>query len=227
MKKIIALLLVLVLAFSLVACGSSQSSSSDNDDDKKSEDKNKSEEKDNTNGGNKQLSFARGKIENNVYKNDFIGFEIAMEGSWTISSDADIARLCGVTEDEIKGDGYKTLLEQFGSMLDLSASTSDSKLSVNLTYTYPKNYPFVSTGENATPEEYAGVYKKMFENEGAKMETKTVKLSGDEYLRASFTIENSDYAKVYYFRKVGKYMCILDFTYTNAYTLDTIEGMIK
>ncbi|MBR6681722.1 MAG: hypothetical protein IKL40_01915, partial [Clostridia bacterium] len=116
MKKILALLLVLVLAISLVACGSGQSSGSDNDDDKKSEDKNKNDEKDENSGGDKQLSFARGKIENNVYKNEFVGFEIAMADSWTISSDADIARLCGVTEDEIKGDGYKNLLEQFGSM---------------------------------------------------------------------------------------------------------------
>lgn len=227
MKKIIALLLVLVLAFSLVACGSSQSSGSGNDDDKKSEDKNKNDEKDKNSGGDKQVSFARGKVENNVYKNEFVGIEIAMADSWTISSDADIARLCGVTVEEMQGEGYKNLLEQFGSMIDISASTGDSKLSVNFTYTYPKNYPFVSTGEKATAEEYANVYKNMFESEGAKMETKTVKLSGNEYFRANFTVENSDYAKVYYFRKVGNYMCILDFTYTNAYTLDTIEAMIK
>ena len=105
MKKISLLFTLLLAVCSVTACGDNNDSSEegnsasdsssriikddDDEDDEKSDDKEdeKSDDKDEEKSG----SFTRGKVEDNVYSNEFSGLTFEIPDGWTILSDEEIS----------------------------------------------------------------------------------------------------------------------------------------
>lgn len=144
MKKISALLALMLSLCTLAACsdnndsseeGNSASDSSsrivkddDDEDDEKSDDNEdeKSDDKDEEKSG----SFTRGKVEDNVYSNKFSGLTFEIPDGWTILSDEEVSNAVGAG------------LDAGGSSVD-----SDTLLS---TSTYDCMVSSMTTGESFT-----------------------------------------------------------------------------
>jgi len=108
MKKLIALLLALVLAFSLVACGGTEDI-----------------------GGEKE--FSTGKVSTNKYTNEFAGITVELGSDWTFMTDAQIEEN-NKTALGLVGDDYKKLMENAATFTDMMATNANQTDTVNITF---------------------------------------------------------------------------------------------
>jgi len=158
MKKLIALLLVLVLALSLAACGG-------NDDIRGKTESNKDDAKETTSAAsstdgsgnteskptNKENQFNTGSVKTNKYTNDFAGIQLELDSNWTFLTDAEI-------EEQNKqamglvGDDYKELMKNANSFTDMQAAHSNGTDSINVGF---EKIPVAYA--NMTEEEYVSM----------------------------------------------------------------------
>ena len=104
MKRIISLLLVLVLAFSLVSCLNEGTSDDDNETTKK-----KTED----------VVISRGTIVGTKYKNDCMGLEFTRPSSWVYATDEEISTVIGAGVEMLGGDKFQDALNNSTAIYDM------------------------------------------------------------------------------------------------------------
>ena len=118
MKKILCLLLVSVLLFSLCGCFGS--------------DKDVRGEVTSATQSQEVTEFSFGKTASNTYKNDFLGLSCTLPEEWSFATDEEILELNSITKDALDED-LTEVLENADLIYDMNASTAEgSNVNVNL-----------------------------------------------------------------------------------------------
>lgn len=166
MKRIFAVLLVLVLSLSLFACG----------DGAKGEEA-KSEHYEN------DVKFQIGEISGDTYENKFFGIKCEIDNDWAFSTEEEIAELNNFTMDYMPDDLAKQY-EKSGNFIDMYASADDGFDNINisaqkLSKSEIKNFDAVENFKAAIP-----TLEKTFENMGCTdcdFEVSKATVDGEEY----------------------------------------------
>ena len=105
MKKVLSLLLVLVLLFTLMGCDLFS-----------------------------QRELTRGTIEENTYTNTFLGFSFTKPQMWKYSSDEEIAAMVNLGAEAVCGENFKETLEKSDSLCDMMAVDPMTSSSISVGY---------------------------------------------------------------------------------------------
>lgn len=173
MKKLFALLLVLVTLLSFAACGT--------DDDDIRGDQTGSPSSSAT--VSSDAAFSAGATSGLTYESKFIGIGCKLNDEWTFYSDEQIRELNNATAD-LAGDEYKELLENATVIYDMFASHSNQvdNINVNLEKVNPLTLATLDLEKN-----FEGMFSTMedtLENIGytnVQCETDTVKIDGKDF----------------------------------------------
>lgn len=221
MKKIIALLLVLAFAFSLVSCGS--------DDDIRGTVSTAPGGETSEVSSDDSAELSLGTSANNTYENKFLGIGCKLDSDWTFYTDDEILEMNNMTKDLV-GDEYAEVMESAQTLYDMYASTSDSMQTVNINI---ENLGLVygtvldeDAYIDAALESVKGVLESMgFENVTVKKTTVT--FAGETRGAIAVAGEVSDvkfYEKLVCI-KVGKYMaCVTVASYIDDSTDEVLSA---
>lgn len=228
MKKTVCLLLVLAMAFLLIGCNSAPK----NDDVKQDDPAVTTAPKDN--GPEKEdpiekPEISRGKIDGDVYTNEYMGFTFTKPASWLYATDDEIAQLINVAVDNVLGESFKESAERIISVYDMMASDLYTRTNINVGY---ENLS-LALATNITEAQYADVLKMQI---GSLMgesyefsELENVTLGEVELTRMICTINmyGTTLTQVYYLHKIDKYMGFVIVTIPTGYTIQEIEALFN
>ncbi len=200
MKKIFALILVLVLTVSLAGCG-------------KEEPINK--------------SLSKGVIDGNVYTNEYIGLTFTKPDSWIYSTDEEISEIMGATYDLVDSSDYEAAVSNLVSVFDMMARDPETGNNANIVF---ENLSLSSSEDITVDEyieiskanltEALADFSFTFDN------TETVTLGGVEFTKLKC---NATYMGVMnmnqfmYCTKLGKYMVVISVTIVDGSDPSVIE----
>lgn len=207
MKKFISLLLAVVMLFLLVGCNSNPKP----DDPKKAE-------------------LSRGKIDGDVYSNEFLGFKFTKPQSWVYSTDEEIAAAVNMGTEMFLGENFKEALDKSGSMYDMMVIDTLTRSNINVGYeNLTKTF-----SSNITVEQYIEALKQQLSSvSGMKVsfpnKYDTVKLGETEFTRVvcSTTSYGTSFTQVFYLNKVDNYMGFVIATIQKGYTVSDIEALFE
>ncbi len=206
MKKCIALLLVIVTVTLLVGCVTDMPQ------------------------GKQNAQPVRGKIEGDVYKNEFLGFEFTKPASWVYSTDEEIAAAMNLAVDNFLGDKFKEALENNPAIYDMMVVDSHARSNINIVYeNLSKTF-----ATNITEEQYVEALKQQTSSVSGMTisfsdNLQKVKLGDTEFTKCicNTTAYGVNMTQVYYLCKVDGYMASVIVTITSGYTVADIEAMFK
>lgn len=177
MKKLLALLLVLVMLFSFAACGGEEADAPKTEEKKTQETQTAEEE---------TGSIPRGEVKDNVYTSAYSGLTVTLpEGAkWKFSTDEELASDMDVSVSLLKNDLYAAL-SQTSTAYDLKAMDTVSGSSLEISYEfYTKTAEDYLKSVKAKMDSLSGVEYEI-EKEG-----ETVTFGGKEYLSAVYMKES-------------------------------------
>ena len=148
LKKLLALLLALVMVFSLAACGSTEDDSQgdnngtnidvngdNNDNNDNNDNSNEGTSADNTDNGKEDQNngFSVGTIQGNRYESDFIGLAFSCPPGWTMLTAEQIQQRNEQTLGMI-GDDYAQAIQNASIVYEMAAASSNQtdNISINL-----------------------------------------------------------------------------------------------
>ncbi len=214
MKKILALLLAIVMMSMLVACGTDSPNGDVND----------------TGVETQKAELSRGKIEGDIYKNEYLGFEFVKPSTWIYSTDEEIAAAMNIAVDNILGDKYREALENNPTVYDMMVVDMVTRSNISVMYENLKK----TFASNITEEQYVEALKQQFAGVSGMTVTfpdklEKVKLGDTEFTKCvcNTTAYGVSMTQVYYLRKVDGYMASVIVTLTNGYTVADVEAMFK
>lgn len=250
MKKILSLLLVTLLVFTLFSgCSSDSSKTADKKSktDKESLEVEEIDKKDvldvekpdeddtleietSDEDGNAEKEISRGIIKGNVYKNNYLGFEFTKPKSWVYSTDEEIAAVMNIAVDQFLGDEYEEFLENNIAIYDMMVVDSITRTNINISYENLEK----TLSSNITEEQYINAVKEQL----AGVPGMTVTFSDKNekvYLgKSNFTrcicessVADTTYTQVFYLRKIDGYMVSVIVTIMDGYTVEEIEDMFQ
>lgn len=172
----------------------------------------------------------RGTIEDNVYKNEFLGFQFTKPDSWKYSTDEEIAEVMNVAVDNLMGEKFKDALEKNPAIYDMMVVDSKTGANINVVYENLKR----SNSTKITMEEFVEALKKQTADISGMTVTfsdtlDTVKLGESEFTKCvcTTTAYGTKLTQIYYLRKVGGYMASVVVTIPSGYTAADIEAMFN
>ena len=207
---------------------SSDSKKKKNDEKKSSTDSEKDkddEEKDKDDDDKKSMEFSRGKVENNVYTNEFSGLTIETPEGWSVYSDEEIKQTMGIG---LEAGGSKLDADKLAesAVVDFAAVNVGTGESIAITYENAAKFP-----ENYMIDNYIAAFKMSTKASmpNADIEwdedTDKVELSGIEFDTFGSDIEIEAYglniSQEYYIAEVDGYM--ISIAYTSGYSSGTME----
>lgn len=205
MKKLIALLLVLVMALSCAACD-------------------KDEEK--SDSGRKTKSYTAGEVKGDTYTNEYFEIECTLPDEWFYFSDEQIAKVQGYSQ-EMVGEGYAKILEQTGSAMEMYASEENTgmyTLNCLVEKIDSKKYT-----EKKYIEDSLSTIKTMLGSAGFDVtvcEVVTVDFAGEEHygLRIEGSLSGASLYEQLVVMIEGDYLaCITACSYVDDYTDDILD----
>ena len=202
MKKFLALLLAIVMVTMVVGCVDNQ----------------------------QKAELSRGKIEGDVYKNEFLGFEFTKPATWVYSTDEEIAAAMNIAVENILGENFKQAMENNPAIYDMMVVDTVTRTNINVVYENLKK----SFASNITEEQYVEALKQQISSiEGMTVsfsdKLETVKLGETEFTKCvcTTTAYGVEMTQVYYLRNIDGYMVSVIVTVTSGYTVSDIEAMFK
>ena len=153
MKRIFALLLAVLMVFSLAACNNTPDTMFEVDDSNTSNTENNNvspsfavdenliettvpieeETQAETNVSTGEKEFALGVIDGNTYKNEFAGITFVADNDWEYYSDEKIRELNSFASD-LAGEDYKNAVKNANLLYDMFVAKSDSTQNVNIIF---------------------------------------------------------------------------------------------
>lgn len=173
MKKLLALLLVLVMLLSFVSC----SQTSENENETKPDQTAETEEL------GLGFSVPRGKIEDGKYTSAYSGLTIALPSdNWSFSSDNDLATEMNVDPELLSSD-LSSAIDQVFTVTDMQASDTSTGNTIKIFY----------SNKGTTPEEHlASVKRSLSSLSGVEYEIAeegSSTLCGKEYKKIAIEME--------------------------------------
>lgn len=198
MKKLMSLTLAVITVFTLVSCGLFAP------------------------------KLARGEIDGDVYKSEFIGIEFTKPESWVYSTDEEIAAVLDMDAELLVEDKFKDAIENADSVYDMMVK--DTLTGTNINVGIENLSRTLST--NVTEKQYLDALKSQL-SEVSSMEVifpeeyDSAKLGDTEFTRAicEAKVMGVTMTQAYYVRKVDGYMCFVIVTIVKGYTIEDIEAM--
>ena len=178
MKKLLALLLVLVMVFSFAACG--RDNDSPDEDDIRGEQIDNNESKDKT---SSEVEFSLGTTTGLTYESKFIGIGCKLDSDWAFYSDEKIKELNSVTT-EIAGEEYAEMMKNATVVYDMFAAQSDQLANVNVVMEKVDKDTLKALDVAENFNKTIPSLKESFENmgySGLTYEVGTVKIDGKEF----------------------------------------------
>lgn len=132
MKKLAAILLVLLMVLSLAACGGTKGTDADTQDDTTPTEQGT----DDVEAGDdaaEQVTFQRGTVEDSTYRNESLGIQLTMDENWLFFDDEQLSQLLGLVQDSFDDEDIKAQLEQGGSVYDMYVRNETDFSSINIT----------------------------------------------------------------------------------------------
>lgn len=203
MKKLLSVILIVLLAFSLTACSAlSDLSSSEN-------------------------KTSRGIISGNTYTSDFTDISLTLPSDWEFSSDEEIAEMAGLATDAIGVDEFSQTLMNNASVYDMMAKNTTTQENIIIVY----ENTIKTGGTQISAEEYLDIVSKQLPaSMGYTIsEEGNVTLCGNTYLKAVFSTEYTGVAlsQTYFLRNMGDYVVSIVMTSTGYTSPDTMEGFFN
>lgn len=211
MKKIISVFLTIAIVFSLVGCMPNPSDTTTNPD------------------KTQKAELSRGKIEGDVYKNEYLGFEFTKPASWIYSTDEEVAALLNMAAETLISDNnFKEALENNPAIYDMMVVDSISRSNINVGYENLSK----SFSTNITEKQYAEVLRNQLTSVTTIDYTfsdtyDTVKLGETEFTRWTCyaTANGITMTQVYYLHKIDGYMGFVIVTIMDSHSISDIEAM--
>ena len=170
MKKILSLLLAIFMVTFLVACNGdgpndsgvssevqiTSEAEASSETETQSETEALSETEASTEGETFKVLLSRGKIDGDIYRNEYLGFEFTKPASWVYATDEEIATALNLAVDNILGDNFKAALENNPAIYDMMVVDTITRSNINIVYENLK----MSFATNITEEQYVEVLKQ-------------------------------------------------------------------
>lgn len=203
MKKLIAILLCLVLVFSLAAC------SGDNSDKSLKDEIADSENNDDVNvdTDEAEVKISRGVISGDEYENGFAGFTFTKPASWNYLTDEEISTTVNAGQEMLDTDELEEELLEKASYYDMAANDASGN-SVMVCYENTE----ISGGREYTAKEYLDSIKQglksVAELDYTVGDIEDVKLGNETYKKLSATLsaQGVEVTQAYYAKAAGKYI---------------------
>ena len=213
MKRIISLLLVLVLAFSLASCLNEGSSGGKRETSKKEE-----------------VVISRGEVIGTEYINEILGFTFTRSSSWVYATDEEIATVMGIGA-EMLGDGrFQAALDQNLAIYDMMVIDKLTNANIIVGYENLKK----SLSSNITEEQYIESVKNQFSTVGGitvtfPNGTEKITLGETTFTKVvcKTTTNGVTMTQAYYVHKIGTYMGMIIVTVPSGYSIEDIEAMFS
>ncbi len=214
MKKNFALALAILMMLMLVACGNDTPQGNVSDTDAETQ----------------KAELSRGKIEGDVYKNEFLGFEFVKPSSWVYSTDEEIAAVMNVAVDNILGDKYKEALENNPAVYDMMVVDIVTRSNISVVYENLQK----TFATNITEEQYIEAVKQQVSGVSGMTisfsdKLENVKLGKTEFKKCVCETEayGVKMTQVYYLHKFDVYMASVIVTLPDGYSVADIEAMFR
>ena len=181
MKKLLALLLVLVMVFSFAACG--RDSDSPDEDDIRGEQIENNDLKDKTSSVSSEAEFSLGATTGLTYESKFIGIGCKLDSDWSFYSDEQIKELNSVTT-EVAGEEYAEMMKNATVVYDMFAAQSDQLANVNVVLEKADKNTLKDLDVAENFNKTIPTLKETFENmgyTGLTYEVGTVTIDGKEF----------------------------------------------
>lgn len=197
MKKWLALLLSLVMVFSLTACGSTP------------------DEPDPDEGSGSQTEekqFESGKIDGDVYSSDVTGLKFTLDSDWVFLDDEGIEELTGMVQDMTDDEDLEEAMSQGASIYDMYATTTDgSGRTANITVENLGALYGTILNESKYIDAVIDQLQPSFESMGATdvvVETAAYTIAGVEHsgIHCAFTLQGVSICEQMVCIKEGRYM---------------------
>lgn len=163
MKKLLALLLVLVMVFSFAACG--RDNDSPDEDDIRGEQIDNNESKDKTSSASSEAEFSLGATTGLTYESKFIGIGCKLDSDWSFYSDEQIKELNSVTT-EVAGEEYAELMKNANLVYDMFAVQNDQLGNMNVVLEKMNKTTLATLDIAETFNKTMPTLKETFENVG-------------------------------------------------------------
>ena len=203
MKKILALLLLLISLVSLFACGNSEPTK----------------------------EFTRGTVTGNKYVSEFADLTLTVPESWTFYTDEQISELSGVSA-ELLADDEKLKEAMLKSLIDAMAADPVTGNNVNFTYENLKITTGLAMNEQKYAEAARNTLIASYEQIGAQItvtDPAECKLGGNTYrkLVADVTLNGVSYRQYCYIRKIGGWALSIAATSMDGTDAGVFEAMFS
>ncbi len=201
MKKIFALLLVLVLAVSLAGCNAKEII-------------------------NKSLS--RGVVDGNVYTSEYIGVTFTKPDGWIYATDEEINELMGASAELLMGQSdYEAAVSDLFTVYDMMVTDPATNNNINIVYENLK----LNASENMTAEEYIEIVKTNLtsatELSYSFGNIENVTLGGVEFAKLLCDVDYLgiiSMKQIMYIKNIDGYMCGITVTIADGTDPSVIEG---
>ena len=115
MKKITAMLLVLVLMLSLCACGEKNVSGTVSPQEEQTE-----------------VDFQLGVTTGGKYESTFLGIGCSLDDSWSFASQEELAQMIGATAEMFDNEEYAEQMKNTDMFYDMAAASDDGLVNINI-----------------------------------------------------------------------------------------------
>lgn len=199
MKKLLALILSVLMIFTIVSCGKSprgEISSATNDT------------------VDTEAEFGLGTSNANTYKNEFFGIGCTLGSEWTFKTDDEIKEINNFAADMV-GDEYKDALKNAVAVTDMYATHSNQTDTINVTFEKLSGANLLLEAKDYIESQKDGLISA-FESMG--MENMTVNITEGDFVGNACTYTNIEGE----FQGVKFYECLVTIKCNNYFANITV-----
>ncbi len=178
-------------------------------------------------------AFSTGKVDGNVYTNEFAGLTFTAPEGWTFSTEEELAELMNVSLDLVANENeYAKKIAELSTVYGMMANSADGATNVQVMF---ENVA-ITGNRNISAEDYVSTVSGMLESTYADMgatctinDASSIKIGENEYVYLTVDVEylGVSMQQAYACRKVDKYMANIVITAAGDLTADDVVAMFS